>query len=485
MNSQSVTASFYIKICFLSIGAIVISLALNAQDTHYNTVQFGTRSALMGGAVIGNVKDNTAVFYNPAGMGFIDSSTLAINGNAYQMDNIRIYNALGEKKDFKSSSLGSVPLFVGGMFSKNNSKFKIGYSVMSAVDFSFKATARIDEKLPVVDDAESPGTEEFIGQASINSKLSELVFGVGGGYRLSTKWSVGISNIITVRSQTVARASYARFFLNQPGNPLVSSSFVRSADYYNIRYAARIGLNYQELNFSAGLTVTLPSVAIMGTGTITADVIASNILFKGSRTSMLANDRQEKLKSIYHSPIAVTAGINWSQKKSSFGIAVQYFGKITTYDILKAAPSAFVRPAEFNTSLGSEQFLRLKTAAKSVFNIAFGYEYELKPDLIFSASIRTNGSYFDKDLYGTTGIKADVTTWNIYHFTTGSTFTKGRAKMTLGLLYSMGTDNLRQEQGSFKKPAEVNFLQGSSIITKATYSSIGLLLGYTFALKKN
>ena len=257
---------------------------------------------------------------------------------------------------------------------------------------------------------------------------------------------------------------------------------MRSADYFNVRYTPRIGLNYQERYFSAGLTVTLPYVKIMGDGTITADVIASNILFKGSRNSLLANDRQEKLKSTYHSPVSVTAGINWSQKKSSFGIAVQYFGKIT-YDILKAAPSAFVRPVEFNTSLGSEQFLRLKTAAKSVFNITFGYEYELKPDLVLSASIRTNGSYFDKNLYGTTGIKADITTWDIYHFTAGSTFTKGRAKMTLGLLYSMGTDNLRQEQGSFKKPVEVNFLQGSSIITKATYSSIGLLLGYTFALK--
>ena len=57
-------------------------------------------------------------------MGFIDSSTLAINGNANQMDNIRIYNALGEKKDFKSSSLGSVPLFVGGMFSKKGASYK-------------------------------------------------------------------------------------------------------------------------------------------------------------------------------------------------------------------------------------------------------------------------------------------------------------------------------------------------------------------------
>lgn len=93
------------------------------------------------------MKDNTAVFYNPAGLGFIDTSTLSINGNAYQLENIRIYNAVGEKKDFKSSSLGSVPLFVGGMFSKNNKKLKLGYSIMSSVNFNFKATARVDQNV--------------------------------------------------------------------------------------------------------------------------------------------------------------------------------------------------------------------------------------------------------------------------------------------------------------------------------------------------
>ena len=123
MRSSSSTG-IYVKICRLSFVAIIIFLALKAQDTHYNTVQFDTRSALMGGAVIGNVKDNTAVFYNLAGMGFIDSSTLAINGNAYHMDNFCIFNALGEKTDFKSRSLSSVPLFVGGMFSKKGASYK-------------------------------------------------------------------------------------------------------------------------------------------------------------------------------------------------------------------------------------------------------------------------------------------------------------------------------------------------------------------------
>ncbi len=185
---------------------------MHAQDTHYSSVQFGARSALMGGAVVGNVKDNTAVFYNPAGLGFIDSSTLSINGNAYQIENIRIYNALGQRKDFKSSRLGSVPLFVGGMFTRGTKKMKIGYSIMSGVNFNFKATARIDDKVNIANYIASPGDEEFIGQASVNSKLSELTFGLGGGYKLNDHWSIGLSNIFTIRNVSFSRATYARFF---------------------------------------------------------------------------------------------------------------------------------------------------------------------------------------------------------------------------------------------------------------------------------
>ena len=470
---------------FLSLLLAVPLSAIHAQDTHYNTVQFGARSALMGGAVTGNVKDNTAVFYNPAGMGFIDTSTLSITGNVYQVYNIRIYNALGEKKDFKSSSLGAAPLFAGGMFAKKSKRLKLGYGIMSVVDFNFKATARIDDKIPIVNDTESPGNEEFIGQAGINTKLNELAAVAGGGYKLNTKWSVGLSHIFSIRSLTTNKAVYARLFLNQAGNPLVSSSFVRSADYFNVRYAARLGINYQDRHFSAGLTITSASLNLFGNGTIAADVIGSNILYKGARTSLLANDRQEKLPSVYKSPLSVNGGINFSVRKSSFGITLQYFGSVGIYDVLRASPSAFVRPADLNTSLGSEQFLRLKEAAKAVFNIALGYEYLLQPDVIISASFRTDKSYFEKTLNQSVGIKSAITSWDIYHFAAGATFTRGRSKMSIGILYSTGTDKGREQPGNLEKPEENNFLQGSTIITKATYHSSGILLGYTFLLKKN
>jgi len=86
---------------------LVSGSAIQAQDTHYNTFQFGARSALLGGAVIGSVNDNTAVFYNPGALGFIDTGALSINATAYQLDKIGIYNALDKQKDLKSHHFGS------------------------------------------------------------------------------------------------------------------------------------------------------------------------------------------------------------------------------------------------------------------------------------------------------------------------------------------------------------------------------------------
>jgi hypothetical protein len=464
---------------------LVSGSAIQAQDTHYNTFQFGARSVLMGGAVIGSVNDNTAVFYNPGALGFIDSGNLSINATAYQFNKIRIYNATGQQKDFKSNHFGTVPLLIGGMIASGVKKLKLGYGMMSPVNFGFKATARVDQKLPIVSDAESPGDEEYIGQSNIDYKLNELAVGVGAGYKLNDQWSVGLTNILTVRSVDFERATYSRLFLNTTGNPLVSSSFVRNVEYSHIRYAAKIGLNYQAKNFGAGLTFTTPSVSLTGDGTIFVDIIGNYILYGGSRTDLLANDRQEKIKAHFKSPLSVAAGINWSYQRSSFGIAAQYYGSIAVYDILRAAPAAFVRPASLNSSWGSEDFLRVKTGAKPVFNIEVGYEYLLNRALALNASFYTNQSYFDEQARESPGIKSDYTTWDIYHFTVGGTINRNRSKISIGVLYSTGKDGNRVEDDNLNKPRESNFLQGEPFITSATGQSIGFLLGFTYMFKRN
>ncbi len=81
----------------LSILLICNTTLVKAQDTHHWGNQFGTRAALLGGAVLTDTVDNAGVFYNPGNLGYLDTTSLTINANLYGIENIRIENALGQR----------------------------------------------------------------------------------------------------------------------------------------------------------------------------------------------------------------------------------------------------------------------------------------------------------------------------------------------------------------------------------------------------
>ncbi|MEE9578502.1 MAG: hypothetical protein V3W24_02925, partial [Gemmatimonadota bacterium] len=51
-----------------------------AQDAHYWTTQYGNRSRLLAGAVIGSVDDVSSVFYNPGALALLEKPELLLGG---------------------------------------------------------------------------------------------------------------------------------------------------------------------------------------------------------------------------------------------------------------------------------------------------------------------------------------------------------------------------------------------------------------------
>src|SRR6188472_4816621 len=130
---------------------LILCFSSIAQDTHYWALQFGTRSSLMGGAVVGRVKDNSAIFYNPACLAFIDTSSVTINADLYQLEKTRIENTLGYQKDFNNNNFKNLPLLISGLIPTRNPNIKMGYGFASSVDYGFNGLARIDGNYPIVD----------------------------------------------------------------------------------------------------------------------------------------------------------------------------------------------------------------------------------------------------------------------------------------------------------------------------------------------
>ncbi|HUQ96114.1 MAG TPA: hypothetical protein VM010_00510 [Chitinophagaceae bacterium] len=460
------------------------SLMAVAQDTHYGTHQFGTRSALLGGAVVGGVRDNSMIFYNPAAIAFIDTSSFSITANIYQVENIRIQNILTNEKEFRSLQLTAVPLLTSGQFKTKSKNIRISYGVFSPVAFQFRGLARIEGEYEVVPDSESPGTETFVGDQNLFSRIREVNIAIGASLKLNEQWSVGLTNMIDVRSHHYNRALFTHYFLHNSAQTLVNTSFTQSFNYYNIRYMPKVGIAYRGANWSWGATATAPGLRLLGTGAVGVDILATNV--KGGsagRTTLFANGRQSGLKSYFKSPVSVATGIQYQLGKTQVLFSTQYFGKQKIYNQLKGEDVPFVRPEALYPLLDGDALLEVKTAARPVLNFAIGIEQELSKQLSLNASIRNNQSYYDAQLLFQNGIKPDITTWDLYHLAGGVTMRKERSSMSLGLALGVGRDKNRIDQ-ALPLPSETDFFKTPITTTKGSYSSLGIIIGYNYFFKK-
>ena len=102
-----VSRNFFLAILSLTLAGVCI-----AQDTHYWTLQYGSRSSLLGGAVVGGVRDNSAVYYNPGALVLSDTSAISVSANAYQFDQLKMDNGAGTNINLKSGQTQIIPLII-------------------------------------------------------------------------------------------------------------------------------------------------------------------------------------------------------------------------------------------------------------------------------------------------------------------------------------------------------------------------------------
>jgi hypothetical protein len=475
-------AILFRKLAIVAYMILLIPDLANCQDSHYATQQFGSRSTLMGGATVGYARDNSSIFYNPGSLSFVDSNSITLTANMYQMEHFRMENPTGTGENLIHSSVGSVPLMVGGMLGQGKNRFKIGYGVISPTNFSFNSTTRSEGIFPVVNEIESPGNEEFIGQSTKRSQLNEVVGILGFGYKLNQHWGIGLANMAMGRSQNFSENSYARFYLNDSKNTLSTYSNGRELQFFHLRYGIKLGVCYRNKGFSAGFAFMPPTIGVAGNGSVATDVLGTNLWFENERQDVLANDRQQNLAIHYRSPFMVSAGLNWNRGRSSFGLAAQFHGRKPEYLVFDPAVSGFALPAKMYEQLGGRRFLQLKDGARPVLNFSFAYEYSLFRNLNLIASFATNQTSYDTGLDSWQGLKTQISTWDLYHVRMGLTVKQGHSQLSLGLLYGFGNDPSRSVQGEFNVTHEDQLLNPVPSVTKAGYYSVGLLLGYSFLL---
>ncbi|MHA7129342.1 hypothetical protein [Algoriphagus namhaensis] len=457
-----------------------------SQDTHHWNNQFGTRAALLGGAVLTDTIDNAGVYYNPANLAFLDTSSVSINANLYGLENIEIENALGQRENFAGLQFNTVPLLVSGNI-KINSPWSLSYGLITPVSFNFNGVARIETERDLIPDNESPGLENLVAESGLNTRVQETSVILGAGRLLGPAVGIGFSLVNTLRSVDFNYRFSAKTLTNTTDYFLVSRSQNEFVKYYTVRTALKAGINYQQKGYGLAATIQTPGLTWLGNGSVAEDVTLVNLPIRegGDRITAFGSARQEKIKAEFKTPVQFSIGGHKQVGKSILSLNITHFGGVNVYRIMEAEPGPFIRP-EFDGSenFGPEELLNVETAMRPVTNFALGYEGALGSGLKILGSFRTDFSYFDTAPTLGNQIVTELTQWDIFHISAGTVLEKNRSSLTLGLVYSFGGTQEYFQENSFSGSNPAPPLEGALTITEGSYSNFGLLIGYSFRFKK-
>ncbi len=406
-----------------------LTAPLAAQDAQYWTNQYGNEARLLGGAVIGSVKDLSAVFYNPGRLSLMTDARLVLAGNVFRYSQIKLEDALGNGGDLTTTKVGGVPsLFAGELRFKFLGSHRLAYSFLTRQDFDFDVSERLDLRGAQTLD---PALDLFAAGFLFNQNMDEYWAGLTWAHTLGNKLGLGVTTFLAVRDQKTRTQTLAQAVdtAGAAGIALQQEGY----DYQHWRLLWKIGLGGTFGNWDLGLSVTTPSVGIAGGGKAVFDqtLITQDLGGSGTSFSDVTTSTQKDLPVTYKSPLSIGGGAAYRKGRLRIHASVEWFDAVEAYDVLD--PDPVILPDTTMAAFGLTQELN------SVANVAVGAEYQFGPKLTGYLGFRTDQSAIDVASSGNTSLSL----WDIYHVSGGGTFSLGASDFTVGGIVAWGSDITR------------------------------------------
>jgi hypothetical protein len=402
--------------------------SLIAQDAHYWNIEYGTRSTLLGGAVIGSVSDLSATYYNPGAVALFPDRSFVLSARVYQLETISVEDGAGAGRQLDYSTIVPSPSFVAF-----DIKFDflgdahLAVSLLTRQSMNFEFRTRLIESIDVI--PSSPGTEDFAGGISIDRTLGEIWGGLTYSSKLNETIGIGLTGYIAHRNQTASKEIIVQVLPND-SSEILSLTDIVNYNYNNIRALLKFGIGFNFQPLTLGLTVTTPSLNIAGSGSV-----GTHFFLNGAdaNNNVFDSNFQDDVASDYKSSWAVGAGGGYRFGNFKVHFSTEWYNAVDLFTVLNTEP--YISQGSGDT-LTNDLTLELK----SVTNYGIGFDFFSTEDLTFSGSFVTD---FSARVPGTQTELA-VSTWNFYHISGGATFKLGKSDFTLGLEYAFGTNTVTQ-----------------------------------------
>ncbi len=456
------------RLLSIPIALSLMALSVAAQDSHYWTYQYGTRSNLLGGSVVGSVLDLSGTFYNPGGLSLIDEPETLLAAKIFEYYAISLKDFVGSEARFNSPKFGPSPGLVAGALKFRGLKRSwLGYSVLSRQSVMLRlrgASTSLRDVVPSV-----PGPEEAAADFRVYEYLTETWFGITWAYKFKESFGFGITQYVTHRNHRADVQSTAQA-LCETGEVALSSG-ARQYRYNNSRILWKMGLAFDTRGITMGLTLTTPSFRLFGRGTskINATIIGQDLINGGEPDDFLALNVQEKLRANMRTPFSLAVGATVKLANIQLYGSAEWFARVKAYSVMKGEDFVIQSTGEIHAN-------ELTHELRSVLNYGLGMEFGPNEKLKFYSSFTTDFSARGPEA----ATNLSITDWNIYHVMGGATFTIKRSSFTLGLGYAFGRRNSEYRPGFFTETGEELLGLDHFSIGSFTYRNFKLVAGFSF-----
>ncbi len=411
----------------------LFTIPVMSQDSHYWNIQYGTRSTLLGGAVIGSVTDLSATYYNPGAVALFEDAKLILSAQVYQLETITVKDGAALGADLVYSTIVPSPSFFAF-----NLKFdflgdaRLAFSILTRQKMDFEFQTRLIDSLDIIES--SPGKEDFAGGISLQRDFNEVWGGLTYSTKLNEMVGFGLTWYVAYRSQKSSNETIIQV-LPSAGD-IASYTDIRNYRYNNLRSLLKFGIGIDFRPLTLGVTITTPSINILGSGSVGTHFFLNGIDRDGdgNNDNEFDSNFQDEIDSEYKSSWAVGFGGGYKIGKFKFHVSAEWYDALEKFFVLDTEP--FVSQGSGETLIND-----LIHELKSVTNYGIGIDFFSSESLIISGSFVTD---FSARIPGTES-NLTVSTWNIYHLSGGTTFRLGNSEFTVGLEYAFGSREIDQQ----------------------------------------
>jgi hypothetical protein len=434
---------------------LLFTISINAQENNYWNIQYGTRSTLLGGAVIGSVSDLSATYYNPGAIALFPDVKFILSAQVYQLNNYKVKNGAGEGRDLEYSSIVPSPSFVA--FNINFDFLgndRLAVSILTRQNTKVEFSTRIIDSIDVIES--SPGKENFAGGLNYNKDFNDVWGGITYSTKISEVFGLGFTGYFAYKTYTNSNQIILEA-LKTDGD-IASYTNIYNYKYSNLRTLLKAGIGINLSPLTIGITVTTPSANIFGSGSV-----GRHLFVSGIDTNRFESNYQDDVKSEYKTSWSAGFGAAYRLGAFKFHFSAEWYDAVSKFYILDTEPYLSQSSGEFLTD-------DLTYQAKSITNYGIGVDYYAADSLTFSASFVSDYSSKSDAIQlnqpQTLGI-------NLFHISAGSSFRVWKSELTIGLVYTYGSQPLENkfsivpgDEGQISQEVELY------------YSQIKVLLGF-------